>query len=381
MKLTMLLILTCLLTLPLAAKAAPPAVSAEAALLLDVTTGQILWEKNGHKRQAPASTTKVLTALLALEHGQLTDTVTVSRYAAATPGSRLQLYAGQTITLQELLLGLLLRSGNDAAVAIAEHVAGSETAFVRLMNERAAALGARESHFANPHGLSAAGHYSTAFDLAWLSRSALAHPAFAAMVGSRTAMIDWQEPGGTEHSRSLRNTNKLLSLSEDADGIKTGTTGEAGPCLIASATRDNQQLIAVVLHDGNRWYDALKLLEYGFREFRLYDYAPAGYVLDTLPVENGLAPVVSVLTAAPAALVVPAAAFPELNVSIALPEKIKAPVYQGQTLGTLIIRRQGQLLATTDLVASGYVGEATWSHRYVAELWRNLRYLAACGLL
>lgn len=363
------------------AAAPPPQVKAEAAILMDAKTGEVLYEKNSRTRQAPASTTKIVTALLAIESGRLDETVRVSLHAAATRGSSMHLYAGQTLTLRELLTGLMLRSGNDAAVAIAEHLAGTSDAFAAEMNKRAQTLGALDSHFRNPHGLSAPGHYSTALDLARLTRYALADPTFAAVVGTKETTIEWLDRRGREKDVNLRNTNKLLWMLEEADGVKTGTTGEAGPCLVSSATRDNHRLIAVVLHDHSRWHDSMQLLKYGFDNYDLYDYADEGAMLAAIPVEGGLAEAVAALAGGPAALVVPTADFSRVTVEVELPEKIKAPVYQGQKLGEIVFFIDDKAVKAVDIVAAREVSERTFAKAFLRGLLRAFRVLAGWGLL
>lgn len=369
------------LTVRPAASAPPPSVKAQAAILLDATTGQVLYDKNIHARHAPASTTKMMTALLAFESGRLGDRVKVSPQAAATRGSSMYLFAGQALTMEELITGLMMRSGNDAAVAIAEHLAGSVDAFVELMNKRAAAIGAVNTHFRNPHGLSAAGHYSTAFDLAWIARAALANPAFASIVSTKEISIEWQDRRGREKDVNLRNTNKLLWMLEEADGVKTGTTSEAGPCLVASATRGNHKLIAVVLHDHSRWYDSMQLLKYGFDTFDLYDYADRGDVVASLPVEHGLSPSVDAVVADTAALVVKAAEYPLVTVEVDLPEKVKAPVYQGQKIGEIVFFLNEKAIKTVDLVASKDVNERTLIKTLLRQLVDAFRLLSGWGVL
>jgi D-alanyl-D-alanine carboxypeptidase (penicillin-binding protein 5/6) len=363
------------------AAAPPPQIKARAAVLMDARTGTVLYEKNSRERNAPASTTKIMTAILAIESGRLDDQVKVSLRAAATQGSSMHLYAGQTITLRELLSGLLLRSGNDAAVAIAEHLAGTSEAFVALMNERALALGAAGTHFSNPHGLSAPGHYSSAYDLALLARFALADPTFAAIVGSKEISIEWLDRRGREKDINLRNTNKLLWMFEEADGVKTGTTGEAGPCLVSSATRGNHKLIAVVLHDHHRWYDSMQLLKYGFDNYDLYDYVPQGAVIAAIPVEGGLAEAVDAVVAAPAALLVPAADYARVTVEIDLPKIVKAPVYQGQKIGEIVFFVGDKAEKTVDIVASREVSERTLVKTFLHGLLRTFRLLAGWGVL
>ncbi len=378
--LILIILATCLTASP-AVAAPPPALKAQAAILLDAKTGQVLYDKNIHVRHAPASTTKMMTALLALESGRLGDRVKVSPQAAATRGSSMYLYAGQALTLEELITGLMMRSGNDAAVAIAEHLSGSVDAFVEQMNKRAAAIGAVNTHFRNPHGLSVPGHYSTAFDLAWIARTALANPAFATIVSTKEISIEWQDRRGREKDVSLRNTNRLLWMLEEADGVKTGTTNEAGPCLVASATRGNHKLIAVVLHDHSRWYDSMQLLKYGFDTFDLYDFADRGDVLANLPVEHGLSQAVDAVVADTAALVVRAAEYPSVTVEIELPEKVKAPVYQGQKLGEIVFFIDEKAVKTVDLVAARDVDERTFVKTFLQQLIDTFRLLSGWGVL
>ncbi|WP_371376090.1 D-alanyl-D-alanine carboxypeptidase family protein [Sporomusa aerivorans] len=361
--------------------AAPPIMSAQGAILMDAKTGQVLYDRNIHKKLAPASTTKIMTAIIAIESGRLDEMTRVSAHAASTGGSSLNLYPGQSITLRELVTGLLLRSGNDAAVAIAEHLAGSTDAFVDIMNQKAASLGAVHTHFRNPHGLSAPNHVSTAFDLAWIARYALTNPTFAQIVSTKETNIEWLDRKGGSQERNLRNTNKLLWMLEDADGVKTGTTNAAGPCLVSSATRNNQKLIAVVLHDHSRWYDSMQLLKYGFDNYDLYEYIEQGAVLAALPVENGMTGIVDALVAEPGSLVVNAADYPSVAVEIDLPEKIKAPVYQGQKIGEIIFYVQDKAVKTVDLVAGNAVEESTLSKILLTHWLDTMRRLSGWGLL
>lgn len=363
------------------AYAAPPLLSAQSAILLDARTGQVLHERNMQQKLPPASTTKIMTAIIALESGRLEEMVRISPQAAATGGSSLHLYPGQQLVLRELVTGLLLRSGNDAAVAIAEHLAGSVDGFVELMNQKALSLGAVHSHFCNPHGLSAPNHLATAYDLAIITRYALQNPDFAQIVGTRETAIEWLDRKGSSHNRNLRNTNKLLWMLEDADGVKTGTTNKAGPCLVSSATHGNQRLIAVVLHDHARWYDSLRLLTYGFTEFELYEYVEAGAVFTALPVENGLSELVDALAADTGALTVSAADYQSVTTEVDLPEKIKAPVYQGQKIGEIVFYVQDKAVKTVDLVAGSTVEENTVSRRLLTRWLSVVRRLSGWGLL
>jgi len=376
-----LLIAIIVLWVSAAASAAVPDITARGAVLLDAKTGQLLFEKNGHLRSAPASTTKIMTAILAVESGRLDEVVQISVRSAATRGSSMYLYPGQKITLRELVTGLLLRSGNDAAVAIAEYLAGSVDNFVEQMNRKALLLGAVDTHFRNPHGLSAAGHHSTAYDLALLARYALTNPIFAEIVSTRETSIEWLDRKGREHDVNLRNTNKLLWMLEEADGVKTGTTNEAGPCLVSSATRGNQKLIAVVLHDHSRWYDSMKLLKYGFDNFDLYDFAARGDILASIQVEQGLTDVVDAMVSDPAALVVSTADYSRVTVEVNMPEKIKAPVYQGQILGEIVFFVGDKAVKTVDIVAAEDVTERTMVKIFFQYLTQTFRLLSGWGVL
>lgn len=374
------LLLALLFLIPVA-EGAPPAISAGSAILMDAKTGQILYDKQARNRGAPASTTKILTAIIAIESGHLEDEVKVSAKAAGTPGSSMHLYTGQMISMRELLAGLMLRSGNDAAVAIAEHLAGSVESFADLMNQKARLLGAFDSHFRNPNGLSAAGHYTTAFDLAWITRYALLNPVFAELVSTKETAIEWLDRSGREQDRNLRNTNKLLWMFEEADGVKTGTTGEAGPCLVSSATRGNQKLIAVVLHDHSRWFDSMTLLKYGFDAFDLYQYAEEGDILSALPVEQGLKDCVDAAVASSAALAVRTDDYTAVTVELDLPEQIKAPVYRGQKIGEIVFYIRDKAVKTVDVVALQDIEERTVTRTFFNHLLQTIRHLSGWGML
>lgn len=381
-KLKSIFILCLLLWLPVQiATSAPPKISAESAILMDAKTGTILYEKNSRRRSAPASTTKVLTAIIAIESGHLEDEVTVSLRSASTAGSSMHLNPGQRISLRELVTGLLLRSGNDAAVAIAEHLAGSVDNFVSIMNHKAELLGALDSHFANPHGLTAALHYSTAFDLAWITKYALTNPIFAKIVNTRETNIDWLDRRGQEHDQNLRNTNKLLWLLEEVDGVKTGTTSQAGPCLISSATRGNQQLIAVVLHDHSRWNDSMELLNFGFATYELYEYANKDDIIGAIPVEQGLSSMVDAVVDNQASLIVKTPDYKDITVTVDLPEKIKAPVYQGQKIGEIIFFVRQQVVKTVDITAGQTIDEHTSTRTFLHYLLRTFQQLSTWGVL
>jgi len=266
-----------------------PSVSAASAVLMDVTTGDILYGKKADTPRPPASTTKIMTAILGLELGRPDEVVTVSQKAADVGEATLHLDPGEKILLYELISGALVKSGNDACVAIAEHISGSEEQFVKLMNKKALALGAQNTNFANTNGLPLKAHYTTAKDLALMARHGLQLPQFAGITRQKTTSIHFLEP---DVFMDLKNTNKLLTNYPYADGVKTGTTTAAGKCLVSSATKDGRQLVAVVLNAPDRFGDAQKLLEWGFEKTETVRLVEAGQAVAKFPNGKQLVPVV-----------------------------------------------------------------------------------------
>jgi len=249
-------------------------VSAQSVVLMDVASGRVLYEKNGHEPLRIASITKIMTAIIAIEQGDLDDVVTVSPNAAGVEGSSIYLLPGEKITLEALLYGLMLRSGNDAAVAIAEHIGGSVEGFVFLMNQKAAELGMEDTVFSNPHGLDThEEHYSTAYDMALLTAYALQNKTFATIVSTKRKTVPME---GEAWDRVWYNKNRLLSMYPYADGVKTGYTKRAGRTLVSSSTKDGHRLIAVTLNAPNDWQDHMALFEYGFNHYDLVTLAKSG---------------------------------------------------------------------------------------------------------
>ena len=233
--------------------------SASSAILMEAESGRVLYEQNAHEERLIASITKLMTALVALESGHdLEETVTVGEACTRAEGSSLYLRPGEEISLKGLLYGVMLRSGNDAALAVAEHCGGSVEEFVGRMNEKAAQLGMVNSHFANPNGLNAEGHYSSAYDMALLARACLENEALAEIAATKSATVD---------GRVLTNHNKLLWQYEGCIGLKTGYTEKAGRTLVSAARRGGMTLIAVTLNDPDDWRDHTALLDYGFSTY------------------------------------------------------------------------------------------------------------------
>jgi len=244
----------------------PPQVGAEAVVLMVANTKQVLFEKNPYGIMYPASTTKIMTLITALEKGNPNSIVTVSPSAAACDGSSLELHTGDKLSLNNAMMGMMLVSGNDAAEAIAENVAGSIPLFVNMMNANAQKIGVQNTHFSNPHGLpDPYNHYTTAYDLALITNYAMQNKEFAKIVSTREYDVTFLNGKKTHVS----NTDKLLKTYPGANGVKTGYTDAAGDCLVAGAKRGGVQLIAVILNDDYRWDDAAKLLDYGFQRLGL----------------------------------------------------------------------------------------------------------------
>lgn len=241
----------------------PPPLEGEAALIMDAATGRVVFQRNAHQRRAPASTTKIMTAIIALERGRLDHRITIAE-RHLSEGSLMGLLVGDVVTVDDLLWGLLLNSGNDAALALAEAVAGSVEAFVAMMNQKAAELGLGDTHFVNPHGLDEPDHYSSAYDLAVMARYALGMPRFAQMVATESLKLE------TARAYYLRNTNQLLRLPDrvpGVDGVKTGLSDECGECLVASVTRHGHRVIVVVLGSEDRVEATIPLIDYAFSGF------------------------------------------------------------------------------------------------------------------
>lgn len=351
-----------------------PRVSASAAVLVESVTGTVLFGKNEHVRMHPASTTKIMAAILAIELGDMDSEVTVSGKAAGVPGSSLWLRKGQRLRLDDLVRGTMLRSGNDGCVAIAEHIAGSEAGFVRMMNLKAQKLGAWNTRFANPHGLTEPNHYTTAFDLALMARCGLRYPLFADIVSTRETEISLDS--GEEEWRRIANTNALLWSFEGADGVKTGTTAAAGYCLVASATRSGVQFVSVVLDSASRWADSARLLEYAFGRFRVIDFARAGEALTRTRVEGGAHPEVDLLPERDLRVVVRNDLAPLVEERIMLDGPVIAPVRRGETLGRLVVMFDKDEMASVDLVAGKAVARVSLIRRLTRDLAEAVRRAA-----
>lgn len=335
----------CLLC-PSCLAAGGPGVSASSAILMDAQSGRILYEKDAYTRRSIASTTKLLTALVAVESTpDLSRVVTITADHWAE-GTSMYLKPGEEVTLEDLLYGLLLQSGNDAALAIATGCAGDVETFVEWMNQWAADLGMENSHFANPNGLDDEDHYSTAYDMALLARAVLENKTLSGIVATRSA---------TKAGRSLSNHNKLLWQYEGCNGMKTGYTTEAGRTLVSSATRNGQTLICVTLNAPNDWADHRALLDYGFEEWPLRQLVAGGKMLRMLPVTGSLIPQVQIMTAADVAY--PLSAQEQVRVTVTLPETVSAPLSKGEAAGKMTFFLGEQVIGETELIYGAEIPE------------------------
>lgn len=362
-----LLTALCMVTLlPVQAAAVELPLTSRAALLMEKTTGQILFAQNEHEKLEPASVTKIMTLLLtmdAIDSGALAydDVVTVSANAAGMGGSQVYLAEGEQITVEELLKCVCVSSGNDAAVALAEKVAGVTELFVEQMNNRARGLGMDDTHFVNPTGLTAEGHVTSARDIALMSRELLTkHPDIRSFTTIWTDSIR----NGTF---DLANTNKLIRRYDGATGLKTGYTASAGYCISATAEREGMELIAVVMKGetaDKRNADAKALLNYGFSAYALVSAAPEE-PLPALPVTMGETDSVS-LTLPPDALtaVVEKGQAAALERRIDLPESLPAPVRQGQQVGTLTLCSGDTELMTVPILAAEDAAGRSWGRMF-----------------
>ena len=331
----------------------PPELSAVSAILMDAESGRVLFEQNAHEERAIASITKLMTALVAVESGHdLSEEVTVRPEWTGIEGSSIYLRAGETVTLETLLYGLLLNSGNDAAVAVASYCAGSMEAFVERMNLRAQQLGMERTHFTNPNGLSEEGHYSTAYDMALLARACCENEVVAKITATKSIAL------GT---RYFTNHNKLLWRYEGCIGMKTGYTEASGRTLVSAVRRNGQTLVAVTLNAPNDWSDHTALFDYGFANFYRQNLCSGGAVFCNVPVEGSLLRFVPVCTQRD--LFFPLTDGERVCTEIELEYPVKVPVEKGARLGTLSYYLDDMLIGKTDLIAVEAAADDTASPR------------------
>lgn len=348
-------------TILLIGAAEPPKVSATAYAVADVQTGRILISKNGDRRLEMASTTKIMTAILALESGKLNEVVTIPREATGIEGSSIYLKPGEQFTFEGLVYGLMLRSGNDAATAIALYLGGSIEGFSSMMNEKARELGAENTNFVNPHGLPHSAHYTTAEDLAKITAYCLNNEMFVKIVSTKYIEV---YPAGEGTKRTFQNKNKLLWNYSGATGVKTGYTTKAGKCLVASAFREGIHVAAVVLKcSGDMWNDASELMDFTLESCCLEEIIIKGEYIETVTVKEGRADSVELFAEYGYSLPLLISGEDNVTTESILPESVKAPVEKGQRIGELIVYLNGSEVQRIPLVSYCSIEEDTFLKR------------------
>lgn len=352
-----------------------PILNSRRCVIFDRTSKTVMYGKNEELRSAMASTTKIMTATIALENGNLQDEITIDRKAAGTGGSRLGLKRGEKITLNDLLYGLMLRSGNDAAVAIAEHIGGSVEGFAELMNQKATELGLKDTHFVTPHGLDSSEHYTTALELAKLTDYALKNEKFAKIVATKSTTISING-----NPRQLFNTNELLGVLNGVIGVKTGFTNGAGRCLVTETKRGDMDIIVVVLGADtkkDRTKDSIKLIEYAFanftkvnikekaiEEFEKWERINRNRILiikgqkDTISLDIG-----KINTEA-----IPVKETDKLEITINTINQLEAPVEKNTKVGTIIIKLNDNIIDSIDIVCGEKIERKTWLYYFKENL-------------
>lgn len=336
------------------------ALSAEHAILLDAQSGRVLYEKDADSRSLIASTTKIMTGLVVCEQCNVLDRVEIMPEAVGIEGSSMYLKAGEVLTVQELLYGLLLQSGNDAAVALAIYCGGTVEGFAEMMNDKARTLGLKNTHFENPNGLDSENHYSTARDLAVLTEYAMENPIFAKTVSTKTVTVG---------NRVLTNHNKLLWRYDGAEGVKTGFTRAAGRILVSSAQRNGRRLIAVTINAPDDWNDHAKLLDEGFQRFTMTTMAQKGQVIAQTEVLGGRDETVNLIAAADFAY--PLAEDETARMILAGPGFVYAPVEKGAKAGYVYVVVNDEIVGAVPVVYSGTVAQKETVKN--ESIWERMR--------
>jgi len=349
-------------------------IQAKSALLMDYHTGEIIYEKNSHEKVPPASISKIMTLLLgmeALEAGKinLSDKVRISSHAAGMGGSQLWLEEGETQTVEDLFKSITIRSANDASVALAEHIAGSEEIFVKMMNEKAKSLGMKNTNFMNASGLPDENHFVSAYDVALMSAELLKHKQIHNWL---TVYMDEILVGKKKDKvQSLVNTNRLIKEYEGTTGIKTGSTSEAGYCLAASAKRGNLQLIAIVMGSDTskiRFNESMRLLDYGFANYDSITIGRKGDVLGKVNVHKGNTPYIEAVLEKDSYILLSKGKEGNISKEILLPEFLESPIEEGQEIGQMIVKIDGKEVDKIKLVSKTGVDKAGFKEMFKRTL-------------
>lgn len=332
-----------------------PELSARSAVVMDAATRRVLYERDMKTRRFPASTTKIMTLIIALENSSPDEIVYIGPHAAGAEGSTLWLQEGDEIPMGELLTGMMMRSGNDATIAVAEHIAGSVDAFAKLMTEKAKEIGAEDTSFVNSSGLPDENHYTTAYDLALIASYGYREvPHFEEIVSTKEIEYPWVK----DETKHLRNENQMLWLYRGGNGVKTGYTEAAGRCLVSGAKQNGLQLVSVVLDSTYMWNDSIALLDYGFQHVKAHTLCKAGDTVASIPVRKGRGG--SVPAVAASDVTVPlqdGEKEKDYEKHIEVPKNLQAPVKAGDVVGKLVLTYKGKPCYSTDLIASRDVEE------------------------
>jgi len=367
-------LVACGILLPQIALAAVrmPDIAAKSAIVIEASTGKILYSKNADERRYPASTTKMMTLILALEQGNLNDMVTASANAANTEGSSLWLQPGEKLKMLDMLYGMMLISGNDATVAIAEHIAGSVDNYARRMTEKAHSIGALNTNFTNSSGLPDTNHYSTAADLARIAAYGYKNPLFTKIVSTQKVIIPWQ---GKDHNRELFNENKMLWLYDGANGVKTGYTDAAGRCLVSGAIRNGIQLVAVVLDSDRMWDDSMKLLDLANSQLQPLRLLSQGDIMKTVRVDDGKSEFIRLVATADINVAVSDDDKDQFSTVVIAPNRVDAPVTAGKKLGVVKTYYKNKEIGSVDLVAADSADRKSFFGFIWGSLWSFFTYI------
>lgn len=324
------------------------AISAESAVLIDGDSGRILYEKNAYERRGMASTTKIMTALVVLENAKLDDVVNVSYNASITEGSSMYLKANEKITVEGLLYGLMLNSGNDAATALAEHTSGNIEKFAELMNKKAKEIGMKNTSFANPHGLDNENHYSTAYDMALLTKYAMENKNFKIIVGTKSKIIQTQ---GGEY-KYLTNHNKLLSMYQYCSGVKTGFTKKCGRCLVSFSEKNGVKLITITLNAPNDWNDHISLYDEYFNIYKRYNIVNNNDYIASINVENSDENNLKLYSSKAINLTLTPEEYNDLDIEYKYNDTVNAPIYKGQIMGKINVILNNKIIASSPIITT-----------------------------
>ena len=348
--------------------AANLSIDALSAVLMDVDTGLVLYEKNPHQRLPNASTTKIMTAILLIEHCDMADRIEASKNASETPYTSLHLKPGETITAKDLLTGMLVRSANDASVAAAEHIAGSTDSFAKVMNVKAASLGCKNTNFVTPNGLHDPDHYSSAYDLCLITRYALRYPMFNEAIKTRKYLLNSRTIN--KEDLCVYSHSKFLRSYPGADGVKSGYTKQSRTCYVGSATRNGRRLVSAILGSPNANAETALLMDYGFNNFEPRRIAAANQKCGEADVKGGRSSTVSARAAKE--LIVPVAKGDNITTKLVF-TPVEAPITKGTPVGRMIAMAGGRQVAVVELAAGENVG--------ISLARRAMSIVKGCGML